>query len=137
MRNIISKKIPKDVTVMYNYGAGVLCGNCFCLNNVKDFTGFEIYETGKDGEVPGVAVRIANNIRMIKENSEKEIVLAKKENKIINLMPFMKSDCLREIEKEAGCTFYTDRAGNTVYGDNRFIGIFSPDGKSGEIKELL
>lgn len=137
MRNIISKKIPKDVTVMYNYSAGVLCGNCFCLNNVKDFTGFEIYETGKDSEVPGVAVRMADNIKVLKENSEKEIVLAKKENKIINLMPFMKSDCLREIEEEAGCTFYTDRAGDTVYGDNRFIGIFSPDGKNGEIKELL
>jgi len=70
------------------------------------------------------------------ENSEKEVVLAQKGSRIINLMPFIKSSSLREIAQIAGCKFYTEKAGSTVYGDNRFIGIFSSDGKSGEIKEL-
>jgi len=135
-RNLISDKISENTMVMYNYAAGVLDGDDFSLENVKAFTGFEIYEIKGDGDIPTLTVAKSDNIKILAENSENNTVLAQKENRIINLMPFMRSDLLRIIEKESGCTFYTEESGSTVYGDNRFIGIFSSDGKSGEIKEL-
>lgn len=138
-KKIIKEKIPKGVTVMYNYAAGVLNGENFSLKNIKDFTGFDVYETKKNvskGKAPCLAVAKSDNIIILEENSEKEVILAKRsENRIINLMPFMKSSYIREIARQAGCTLYTEESGSTVYGDNRFIGIFTSDGKSGVIKE--
>lgn len=140
-RKHINQKIPDGITVMYNYAAGVLNGNDFSLSNVKDFTGFDIYETNRklaESEIPSLAVTKTDDITILNENSEKEIIIAQRSengaSRIINLMPFMGSGILREIAKQAGCRFYTEEAGSTVYGDNRFVGIFSADGKSGVIK---
>jgi hypothetical protein len=42
---------------------------------------------------------------------------------IVNVKPFMSASELRKIADEAGCHGYAP-AGNTVYGDDRFLGIF-------------
>lgn len=137
VRKIIKDKIPSGTMVMYNYSAGVLDGNKFSLQNVKDFTGFDVFETNGNDDIPALAITKTEEVLVISENDKKEIDIAGKENKIINLKPNIKSVCLREIMEKAGCTFYTEKAGSTVYGDNRFIGVFSSDGKCGEIKVTL
>lgn len=139
----IKNKFAEGTTIMYNYAAGVL-NDSFSMDNIRDITGFNVYQTGKsdfNGKVPRLAVSEVNDAEVLEKNSDGEIVIAlKKENdiiNIINLLPYIKSEKIREIAQMAGCKFYTENAGNTVYGDNRLIGIFSGDGKSGEIKEIL
>ena len=142
-RKIINEKTPKGATVLYNYAAGVLSGDDFSLEHVKAFTGFSVCETertGADEALPALVVAEIDNVTVLERNSKNEIVLAQKnigdEIRIINLKPYMNCSRLREIEKKAGCKLYTEEAGNTVYGDNRFIGVFSSDGKYGEIREI-
>ena len=52
----------------------------------------------------------------------------------MNLMPYLKSKHIRNIAEISGCHMYTDTSGVTVYGDNRFIGIFPQDTYTGGIR---
>ena len=48
-----------------------------------------------------------------------------RENALVFTKPYVTSSVIRAIAKEAGCHVYTDTADVTVYGDNRFIGVFN------------
>ena len=61
------------------------------------------------------------------ECGEARVCSVKRENggvNIINVKPFMKRTELRKITDMAGCHAYAP-VGNTVYGDERFIGVFA------------
>ena len=130
MRNCIKNKISRGTTVMYNYAAGGL-SDSFSMDNIRDITGFNVYQTGKtdfNGKVPRLAVSEVNDAEVLEKNSNGEIVVALKEESdiinIINLVRYIKSEKIREIAQMAGCKFYTEKSGITVYGDNRLIGIY-------------
>ena len=46
---------------------------------------------------------------------------------ILNTKPYMSHREIREIMQGAGCHIYTEAEGVTLYGDNRFIGVFNSE----------
>jgi hypothetical protein len=127
MREFI-KKIPADKTLMFNYAAGVVSNSRVSLENVTGLTGAAV-EPLRDGEhtFPALKVSPSGDTEVIYSEGDAVLVCAVTRGNgglnIINQKPFMKCEDLRAITDRAGCHAYTP-SGNTVYGDNRFIGIF-------------
>lgn len=119
------KNIPADKTLMFNYASGIISDNGTSLENVAELTGAELVPF-EDNKYSFPELKIAGTNERVAE--------VKRENggvNIINTKPFMSRTELRAIAEKAGCHAYAP-AGNTVYGDNRFIGIFATE--QGEIE---
>ncbi|MBS7298082.1 MAG: hypothetical protein KIG65_03265 [Eubacteriales bacterium] len=111
-------QIPTDKTLMFNYASGIISETGVTLDNVEALTGVKVEPFDDDYAFPSIAIsKDCENVR---------ITSAKRPNcgvNIVNTKPFMSRDELRKIADSAGCHAYSP-AGNIVYGDNRFIGIF-------------
>lgn len=158
MRNLIREKLPADATVMFNYAAGILYEDA-SFENVRDFTGFMLAESreklyvfegtevvegvtgfGEEDQeslsIPALCI-CGEGVNVIKTNQLGEPVLASAcvsgREHVINLVPYLRAEDIRAIARRAGCKFYTEAAGTTVYADNRIIGIFPSDGTEGSL----
>ena len=112
------KSIPEDKTLMFNYASGVISESGVSLDNVESLTGIKVESFDEEYSFP--------SIRISKGTENARVATARRSNggvNIVNTKPFMSRNELREIIDNVGCHAYTS-AGNTVYGDNRFIGIF-------------
>lgn len=109
----ISNKIPKDTTLMFNYAAGAWNREGFSLENTEKLTGYKVKYTKNN----------PNGYDFPQIEAEEKII----EKRIINVTPYLKRDKIREIAKNAGCHIFTEQSGITLYGDNRFLGIFNND----------
>ncbi len=113
----------KDAVFMFNYAAGVRSSGC-SLENVKNLTGFEVCEYQDDAfDFP--MLKIANESSSIK--------IVEGHTHILNVKPFMKAEEIRFIAKMANCHLYAP-LDCAVYGDSRFIGIFSQSDINGTLK---
>ncbi len=128
-------KIPKDKTLMFNYAAGVISDNGVSLENVSELTGISVSEAdASEYSFPALKIEVGADVEVLHSCNGVPCV-AKRSGKnggvnIVNAKPFADRTLLRKICEDAGCHTYAP-AGNTVYGDNRFIGIFpSEDGET-------
>lgn len=132
MKKIIAS-IPADKTLMFNYTSGVISDGIVDIDNVRKLTGIEIEETEREKYAfPAVKVKEDESLTSLITDEKGTRVALKKRGEgytVVNTKPFMSSSELRLIIDKAGCYTYVP-AGNTVYGDNRFIGIFSDKEKA-------
>lgn len=122
-------QISADKTLMFNYASGIISETGVTLDNVEALTRVKVEPFDDDYAFPSIAIS--------KDDEIVRIASAKRPNggvNIVNTKPFMSRDELRRIADSAGCHAYSP-AGNTVYGDNRFIGIFPSE--SGKIEISL
>lgn len=130
MREFI-KSIPADKTLMFNYTSGIVSEGTVSLENPALLTGAKI-EPCDNVEYSFPAVRLSTDSeveRIDVEGDAARVGRLKRANggiNIVNLKPFINHKLLRQITDGAGCHAYVP-AGNTVYGDNRFIGVFPSD----------
>lgn len=132
--------IPKEKTLMFNYAAGIIGDDGVSLDNVTALTGIGV-EPYKDEKFALPSIKIANGESVEKiacdDNGAVRIGMAERKGggkSIVNTLPFASRHLLRKITDAAGAHAYTE-VGNTVYGDNRFIGIFPSE--SGNISVKL
>ena len=122
------KSIPEDKTLMFNYTSGIISEGTVSLENSALLTGAKI-EPCDNVEHSFPAVRFSTDSeveRIDGEGAAARVGRLKRANggiNIVNLKPFINHKLLRQITDGAGCQAYVP-AGNTVYGDNRFIGVF-------------
>ncbi len=126
-------KIPSDKTLMFNHAAGIISENGVDLKNVYELTGIELEEADNDGNTfPKLNIVKKAETEILIEDDSVCVGAVKRANEgknIVSTKPFLSRNELRNIADMAGCHGYVP-AGNTVYGDNRFIGIFpSEDGE--------
>lgn len=122
------KNLPSDKMLMFNYTAGIISDNGVSLSNAENLTGAHLYPFDEPKySFPSVRISKTGGMEIIDEDGGAILVGAvKRENggvNIINQKPFMSRVELRKIADRAGCHSYTP-VGNTVYGDERFIGVF-------------
>lgn len=98
-----------NATVMFNYAPGVWSEKGYSFENIKRITGCtaEPCDNPDGYDFPQLKVTESDG------------------RYILNTKPYMNHGELREIMKKAGCHIYTEGEGVTVYGDNRFIGVFN------------
>ncbi len=121
------KSIPADKMLMFNYASGVISETGVSLENVEDLTGIKVEPAKEEYSFPSIAIsKDAENVRIATTRRPNGGV------NVVNTKPFMSRDELRKITDIAGCHAYS-LAGNTVYGDNRFIGIFPSESGMVEI----
>ena len=122
------KNIPADKTLMFNYTSGIISEGTVSLENSALLTGAKI-EPCDNVEHSFPAVRFSTDTEaeiIDAEGGVARVGRLKRANggiNIVNLKPFINHKLLRQIVDGAGCHAYVP-AGNTVYGDNRFIGVF-------------
>ncbi len=134
------KNISENKTVMFNYTAGIVSEEKCDIENSTLLTNAyfaSLYDKKYDFvQVKAEEKNICEKI-MWDENNNIRVGITKRENggkNIVNTMPYLKADILRKIAVMAGCHRYTNNIA-TVYGDNRFIGVFPSE--CGEIMITL
>ncbi len=95
-------------TVMFNYAPSVWTEKGYSLDNVERITGYRVVPCDNPHNYDFPQLRAVGEGKYL-----------------LNTKPYMKHKELREIIKSAGCHIYTDAEGVTLYGDNRFIGVFN------------
>lgn len=125
-RRLIAE-IPADKTIMFNYAAGVISDSGVSLENVTRLTGATLAPLAEDSSFPALQIVKGAGVDVIAcDGDAVRVGRVKRANggvNIVNVKPFMSVSELRKIADEAGCHAYAP-AGNTVYGDDRFLGIF-------------
>ncbi len=120
----IIKNISPEKVVMFNYSAGVISDNGVSLENTSKVTGVEVEDIGKEKyNFPEIIIKDSNKITSLVKDEKGRIRVGVVDKKVVNTKPFMSREELRKITDMAGCHTYAS-SGNTVYGDNRFIGVF-------------
>ncbi len=109
----VIKSLPDDVTVAFSYAAGVWSEDGFSLDASEELTSYRIT---KDDSLDG-----KYDFPMIKA----ERIAGGREKNIVFDKPFLTSEEIRNIAKAAGCHIYSESEGVTIYGDNRFTGVFN------------
>ena len=121
------KNIPSDKMLMFNYASGIISETGVSLDNVEDFTGAKVEPINENYSFPSITIsKTAETKPIVCDGENVRTGLIKRANggiNIINTKPFISRLELRKITDMSGCYAYAP-AGNTVYGDNRFIGIF-------------
>lgn len=126
LNNEIMNKITSSgvKSVAFNYCSGIWNEGDCSLENVEKLTGFVLEESEWEYSFPALSVK-----------GTSERFAEREENGIkyfINLQPYLKAEKIREMAKIAGCHIYAD-FDCVLYGDNRFLGVFPRDLRSGEI----
>ena len=109
----IIESLPEDITLVFSYAAGVWSEEGFSYHACERITSHRIFPDSSDcGQY---------NFPML----QAEAIDTNLKNRHLLTEPFLKSDRIRTLAKAAGCHIYAQADGVTVYGDNRFTGIFN------------
>jgi hypothetical protein len=144
--NNIEKRINKNATLMWNY---------YCADS-ESVCGFKLLERGKRGKqsngkliltdgseieypeisFPAFEITNADTAEVMVKYTDGSIAMAAEKfrgrQNIFCTLPCLKAIHLRPIIEDAGCKMYAPLE-CTVYGDNRFIGVFPRIDIDGEI----
>lgn len=112
-RDVI-RSLPTDVTLAFSYAAGVWSEKGFSIDAFEQVTSHRLMWDNDDSyDFPGM---------------QAERVDGGRDNTIVFAKPYMTSQDIRAVAKAVGCHIYTDAQGVTLYGDNRFLGVFNKHG---------
>ena len=115
-----------DATLMFQYLAGCMADGTFSFKNIKDVTGFSLRDNEEKSEYSFPTVKINNDV--LYETSQGSFAKRKENgrNIIMNTIPNLSIEKIKEIVLGAGCHIYID-ADYTLYGDNRFLTVIASD----------
>ena len=127
----IIRKMRENILCIFNYATGIYCPD-YSLSNVERVTGMAIKERTlnfeeSDGYSCGVKLPpieiIGGYDEVLEQYTGGGIMTAKAKNSILYTSPKLSSKDFSDLAKSVGCRLYSS-AGNTVYGDSRFISVF-------------
>lgn len=150
----IKEKMAKNVTIIWNYTPGII-GETISLSNTEKLTGFKLKECENSCNFPYVEIIDAEkeilSYKDLKINhhsalpellnlpeSGTAIAQRKAEDGTTNVLaalPELSAKILYEIVKNAGVNMVAP-LGCSVYGDSRFVGIFSSTDIDGKLNIL-
>lgn len=134
-KRLISSISPEKV-LMFQYAAGIIDEHVCSLENTKKLTGFSVKnvedteERTRDYPELDICPEPGTQRYFEEESSHLKTAYRFRENggkNILNTEGYLDCARIRRIAEDAGCYCYT-RSGNTVYGDSRFLGVFSTCG---------
>lgn len=144
----INRRIPKEVTLLWFYAAGIRNPE-YSVENIKLVTGFSVTENVAENpepftgynlpdDFPQLSIIAEDKMEILKKYQNGEIKMGKKilqDGKISMLCTYPDITAIefREIIIQAGCRLIAP-TGCTVYADNRVIGLFPQYDISGEIE---
>ena len=133
----IINNLPSDKTLMFNYAAGVISDSGVSLDNNFALTGVKISPLASDKyNFPEAKVTDSSAEVFIKDDDgNARVVLKKRANggqNVVNTKAYLSRHEIREIANLAGCHGYLP-SGSTLYGDNRFIGVFPSEAVEAEL----
>ncbi len=132
-RRYISENVSKDTLLVFHHAAGINKDGKISLDNVLDFTGFEMAEAKTENGYDFAEVKVVDkDSNVLFENSDGTAKTSIKENRVAVTSPFMTAKEIRELAKKAGCHIYTD-TGIALWSDNRITGTFVKNRLSGNI----
>ena len=122
----VVKSLGKEKTLMFNYAAGVISDKDVSLENVTSLTGVHLAHAEKaEYNFPTLIVREGDLDVLIRDDAGNARVACAKDGKtVVNTKPYLSAAELRKITELAGCHAYVP-VGNAVYGDARFLGVFT------------
>ncbi len=115
-----------DATIMFQYMAGCCADGNFSFENTKNVTGFSLCDNKEKSEGSFPSVKITNNVLF--ETNQGSFAERKEDGRtfIMNTIPKLPIEKLREVVRNAGCHIYCD-ADYTLHGDNRFLAVIASD----------
>ena len=124
-RKYLDEHISKDAVLSYHWAAGAIKDGKVTLENVNDFTGFNVFEGKRDKyDFPKLCVKNAEAF------SDKGYINGKR---ILFTEPFITHSEIRRMGEMAGCRLCVD-SGLILYADNRITGVFSKEKLTGSVK---
>jgi len=126
------KALPKDKTLMFQYAAGIIGEDNCSLVNVEKLTGIAVEEMeSRQLNCPELRICPDQELECLIMDEQGQVKMAARNREnggvnILNTQAYVRHPLLRQIAESAGCHCYTP-AGNIVYGDNRFLGVFSTE----------
>ncbi len=116
-----------DATLMFQYMAGCVADGKFSFENIKNVTGFSLYDNHSENwkfSFPSVKI----NDHILYETEQGSFAKREEDGRtfIMNTIPYLSIEELKDVVKNAGCHIYCD-ADYTLYGDNRFLSIIASD----------
>ncbi len=112
-RDVI-RSLPTDVTLAFSYAAGVWSEEGFSPDGFEEITSHRLTWDDDDSyDFPSMCA---------------ERVGGGRANTVVFAKPYVKSQQIRAVAEAAGCHVYTEAENVTVYGDNRFLGVFNKYG---------
>ena len=127
----IRAKLGDDIAVLLHYAPGV-CGASreACAESIARFTGIAVAENATT-EGSAATVRITDtDARVWHTDADGSVTAAEKKGVYLNTGYPMATDTFRRIAQSCGCYLLASE-GCTVYGDNRFLGVFTPKDMGG------
>ena len=119
------KEIGKDKILMFNYAAGAISEEGVSLNNTQDVTGVMLAQTEKtEYDFPTLKIAGGEKEVLFRDEEGAPRVVRTADGTIVNTKPYLKAEELRTVTDLAGCHAYAP-VGNIVYGDARFIAVFT------------
>ena len=122
----VVESIASDKLLMFNYAAGVISDEAVSLENCAKLTGISLAVLEKkEYDFPTLCVAEgALDVLLRDEEGNARVARKMGGNKIMNTKPYLSAKELRAVTDLAGCHAYTP-VGNIVYGDSRFLGVFT------------
>lgn len=118
-------RVPKDKVLMFNYAAGILSDDGVSLGNCAGLTGVSLLPSDKkEYDFPTLVVDVGKEEVLLRDEEGDARCVRTADGVIVNTKPYLSASELRHITDLAGCHAYAP-AGNTVYGDARFLGVFT------------
>ncbi len=116
-----------DATIMFQFLAGCLADGEFSFDNIKNVTGFSLYDNhNENSKYSFPSIKINNDVLYENEQGSFAKRYENGRNLIMNTIPYLSIEELTEVVKNAGCHRFVN-ADYTVYGDNRFLSIIASD----------
>ena len=121
----VVKSLAKDKTLMFNYAAGAISDGDVSLENTARLTGVSLLPSDKkEYDFPTLAIDEGAHEVLLRDDGGNARCVRTADGMIVNTKPYLSARELRAITDLAGCHAYAP-VGNTVYGDSRFIGVFT------------
>jgi len=119
-------KERSDATIMFQYMAGCVADGNFSFKNIENVTGFSLRDNEEKTNEMYPTVKINNNVLYETEKGSFAERVEDGRTLIMNTIPKISIEELKNIVKKAGCHIYID-ADYTLYGDNRFLTVIASD----------
>ena len=110
----IITSLPDSVTVRFLYRTALWGEDGYSTDRSERITGYTLTETGRKTEYDLPELSATKNIHYRPSFG-------------VMTEPYPKASELRSLAASSGCKLYTDGAGSAVYGDKRFISVFTND----------
>lgn len=121
----VVKALENNKVLMFNYASGIISDDGVSLENTKLLTGVTLTPIEKkEYDFPTLCIESGFSDVLIRDEAGNVRLARTKDGAIVSTKPYLSAKELRTVTDLAGCHAYAP-VGNIVYGDARFIAVFT------------